>query len=117
MATREIVQDYFDRVKAKRGWEDLLSDELQFTILTSPAERVADFSTSLKRLERFYSMASTVEVVDILVDGEKACALTRYELQPPWGPGFESHVAEVFEVRGDEITSLTIYFDSAPYPK
>jgi ketosteroid isomerase-like protein len=51
------------------------------------------------------------------VDGAKACALTRYELQPPGGRPFQSEVAEVIVVREGRIASLDIYFDSAPYPK
>jgi ketosteroid isomerase-like protein len=117
MATREILQGYFDRVEAKRGWEAFLSDEMQFTIFTDPVERVTDRGTSLERLQRFYSITKALEIKDMIVDGEKACVLTRYELQPPGGPVFESHVAEVFEVRGDKITSFGIYFDSAPFPK
>ena len=117
MTTRDIIQGYFDRLKAKRGWEAFLSDEMQFTIFTSPIERVTDRGAYLERLKRFYSMSKTVEIKDIIVDGNKACVLTRYELQPSGGPIFDSHVAEVFEVRGDKITSFDIYFDSAPFPK
>jgi ketosteroid isomerase-like protein len=62
-------------------------------------------------------MITALEVRDLLVDGHKACALTRYELQPPAGPAFASDVAEVFEVRDDKISSFDIYFDSSPFPK
>ena len=62
-------------------------------------------------------MIKALEVKSILVDGERACALTRYELQAPGGSDFESHVAELFELRDGKITSLEIYFDSAPFPK
>jgi ketosteroid isomerase-like protein len=117
MDTREIVQGYFDRVKSKDGWEAFLSPEMQFSIFTSPVERVTDQEASLQRLKRFYSMAKAVEVKDIIVEGERACVLARYELQTPSGPVFDSHVAEVFEVRGGQIKSFDIYFDSAPFPK
>ena len=62
-------------------------------------------------------MIKAFEVKAILVDGERACALTRYELQVPGGPAFERQVAELFEVRDGKIKSLDIYFDSAPFPK
>lgn len=117
MTTRRVIEGYFDQVKEKRGWDVSLSDDIQFTIFTSPVERVIDRGAVLERLKRFYSMASAVEIRDIIVDGASACALVRYELQPPRGPAFESHVAEVFEVRGDRIISFDIYFDSAPFPK
>jgi ketosteroid isomerase-like protein len=117
LTTREIVQAYFDRVKAKHEWEAFLSDDLQFTIFTTPVERVTIRDAVLERLKRFYSMANAVDVKDVIIDGKRACVQARYELQPPGGPVFDSHVAEIFEVRGDHITSLDIYFDSAPFPK
>ena len=62
-------------------------------------------------------MIAAFEVRDLLVGGEKVCALTRYELQPPQGSAFQSDVAEVFGVRDGKIVSFDIYFDSAPFPK
>jgi len=62
-------------------------------------------------------MITAVKVKDLIVDGDRACALTQYDLQPPEGPAFHSHVAEVFKVRDGKIASLDIYFDSAPFPK
>lgn len=62
-------------------------------------------------------MSNSVEIKDLIVDGDKACVLVRYVLQPPGGPVFDSHVAEVFEVRDGKIRSFGIYFDSAPFPK
>jgi ketosteroid isomerase-like protein len=58
-----------------------------------------------------------LEVKGLMVDGDHACALTRYALKPPAGAAFDCHVAEVFAVRDGKITALDIYFDSAPFPK
>jgi ketosteroid isomerase-like protein len=63
-------------------------------------------------------MIAGVELRSLIVEGEKACALTRYRLSPPKdAPAFTSDVAEVFSVRDDKIASFDIYFDSAPFPK
>jgi hypothetical protein len=40
-------------------------------------------------------MITAMKVKGLLIDGERACALTHYDLQPP----------------------SDIYFDTAPYPK
>ena len=117
MATREVIQAYFDSLKADRGWEDYLSEQIRFTNFGSPVTRTRGKGPCVELLKRFYSMVRTIEIEGILVDGDKACVLTRYELQPPVGPGFESHIAELLEVGGDKIESFGIYFDSAPYPK
>jgi ketosteroid isomerase-like protein len=115
--TRETIQDYFESLKGKSGWEAFLSDEMVFTNFTSPAKRVTGRVAYLEATKRFFSMIKALEIKGILVDGERACALTRYELQVPGGLVFESQVAEVFEVRDGKIKSLDIYFDSAPFPK
>lgn len=62
-------------------------------------------------------MVKTVDVEDLMVDGDRACALTRYALQAPNGSVFESYIAEVFQVSNGKIRSFGIYFDSAPYPR
>jgi ketosteroid isomerase-like protein len=117
VTTRDTLQRYVDSLGEKKGWEAFLSDEMVFTSFTSPIKRVAGKDAYLEATKRFYSMIKSLEVKSMLVDGEKACALTRYELQPPGGSPFESHVAEVFEVRDGKIVSFDIYFDSAAFPK
>lgn len=117
MGTRDTIHAYFDSLRQKKGWEAFLSDDVSFTSFTSPIKRVSGRGGYLEATKRFYSMISALEVRHLMVDGDKACALTRYELRPPSGPAFESHVAEVFGVRDGKIRSFEIYFDSAPFPK
>ena len=117
MATKEIINGYFDRLKQKSGWEAFLADGMAFTSFVVPIKHAAGKSAYLESTRRFFSMITAVEVKDLIVDGDRACALTRYQLQPPGGPAIESHVAEVFKVTNEKIASLEIYFDSAPFPK
>ena len=115
--TRDTIQGYFDSLKQKGAWDTFLADELLFTSFTTPIKRVMGKGGYLEATKRFYSMIQAVEIKAMVVEGERACVLTRYELQPPGAPVFESHVAEVFEVRDGKIKSFDIYFDSAPFPK
>jgi ketosteroid isomerase-like protein len=117
MATAQVVRDYFAALGRKQGWEAFLADNLVFTSHASASRQVSGREAYLAATRRFFSMISSVEIRDLLVDGAKACALTSYELQPPGGRGFRSDVAEVVVVRDERIGSLDIYFDSAPYPK
>lgn len=117
MTTRDAVQGYFGSLKQKKGWEAFLAEDMTFTSFTSPIKRVSGRAAYLEATKRFYSMITALEVRDLVVDGHKACALTRYELQPPAGPAFGSDVAEVFGVRDGKISSFDIYFDSSPFPK
>ena|SRR5438105_4898061 len=115
MTTRDTIEAYFRSLGDKRGWESFLSDDIAFTSFTSPIKRVTGKTAYLESTSRFYAMIGALEVRGLLVDGDKACALTRYDLQPPGRAGFASDVAEVFGVRDGKITSFDIYFDSAPF--
>ena len=117
MTTRETIDGYFSGVMQKTGWDSFLSDDVTFTSFTTPIKRVSGRAAFLESTRRFYSMIRSIEVKEVMVEGNRACALTRYELQPPVGPAFGSDVAEVFGVRDGKITSFDIYFDSAPFPK
>ena len=117
MATKETLTGYFDCLKQLKGWEAFLAEGMVFTSFTSPIKEVKGKDAYLQSTRRFFGMVTAVEVRDLLVEGEKACALTRYELRPPAGNPFRCDVAEVFTVKDGRITSLAIYFDSAPFPK
>jgi ketosteroid isomerase-like protein len=117
MTTRETIEGYFRRLVQRNGWDAFLSDDVAFTSLTSPVKRLSGRAAYLESTKRFYSMIKAVEVRDLMVDGQRACALTHYCLEPPGRAAFESDVAEVFGVRDGKISSMDIYFDSAPYPK
>ena len=117
MTTKETIQGYFNSLEKRDGWESFLSDEMTFTSFTSPVKQVKGKDAYLAATKRFYSTIASVQLRDLVIDGEKACALTRYELQPPRGDRFVSDVAELFAVKDGKIDSFAIYFDSAPYPK
>ena len=73
--------------------------------------------TQMKAAAREALCGGYLQLAFLEVDGEKACALTHYELQPPGGNAFSSDVAEIFTVRNGKIDSFDIYFDSTPFPK
>ena len=118
MTTRDTIERYFDRLKQKGDWQSLIGDDLIFTSMTSPPRQVKGKSAYLERTKGFYAMIRVCEVRELLFDGDRAVALTRYELAPPNGASpFTSDVAEVFRVKNDRIVALDIYFDSTPFPK
>jgi ketosteroid isomerase-like protein len=117
MTTKDTIESYFRHLERKDGWDALLAEDIAFTSFTSPIKRVSGRAQYLEATKRFYSSIASVEVRDVIVDGERACALTRYRIQRPGAAAFESDVAEVFGVRDGKIRSLDIYFDPAPFPK
>jgi len=117
MTTKETVQGYLNFLQQKKGWQSFLSDEIVFTSFTSPVKQITGKGAYLDTTKRFYSSIRSMTVKDVLFDGEKACALTHYELQAPDGNTFITDVAEVFLVKNGKIHSFAIYFDSAPFAK
>ena len=117
MSTKETVQRYFDVLKQKGSWDSFLAEDLKFTSFGSPVKEVTGRTAYLESTKRFFSMVESLEVRELIVEGPKACALTRYQLRGPGGSRFQSDVAEIFTVRNDRITALDIYFDSVPFPK
>jgi ketosteroid isomerase-like protein len=118
MTTRATIDGYFERLQQRAGWDAYLADDLVFTILTSPTKSLSGKQSYLQSTRNFYGSIKRVEVRELIVDGERACAFTHYLLQPANGaPAFESDVAELFTVRDGQIGSFTICFDTAPYPK
>ena len=102
-ATTDVIRSYFDRLKQKKEWESLVADDIDFYQLTTPNKHTTGKVAYIEATKRFYSTIVSVEVRDLIIEGEKACALTRYELQPPKGSPFSSDVAEIFTVRNGKI--------------
>jgi ketosteroid isomerase-like protein len=117
MSTADTINGYFNSLKENKGWDSFLSNEMIFTSFTSPVKQVTGKQAYLDSTKRFYSMIASFEIRDLIVSGEKACALTRYELQLPAGSKFISDVAEIFTVNNGKIVTFSIYFDSSPFPK
>jgi len=117
MTTRDTVQGYLDSVKQQRGWESFLSDGVRFTSFTSPVKQLAGKPAYIEATKGFYSKVASLELRDLMIDADRACALTRYEVRGQNGGTFTSDVAEVFTVKNGKLDSLAIYFDTAPYGK
>jgi ketosteroid isomerase-like protein len=118
MTTRETIERYYAALRQNGAWQDLLSDEIHFTSFTSPVRELHGREAFLPGTKRFYGSIESFEVRDIITEGDRAIARTRYMIGAPGDrPGFSSDVAEVFTVRDAKIASFGIYFDTAPYPK
>lgn len=117
MATTDVIQGYFNSLKQKGDWQSFLADDITFTSYTSPVRKLTGKNAYLEATTRFYSSIISMEVRDIMIDDEKALALTHYELKHPGGNTFSSDVAEIFTIKNGKIKTFEIYFDSAPFPK
>ncbi|MEO6568649.1 MAG: nuclear transport factor 2 family protein [Opitutaceae bacterium] len=117
MNTKSVIKRYLEALRQGAEWRDFFRDDVTFVSHVVPVKRVEGRAAFLESTRRFYSMIAGLEVIALIVEEDRACALTRYKLQIPQGPSFGSEVAEIFKVADGKIASLDIYFDSSPFPK
>jgi len=114
MSTKATIEGYLRDLQKKQDWTSYLSDGLVFTSYTNPIRRLSGKEAFLQSTKRFYTMIKAVEVRDLIVDGDKAVALTHYDLEPPQGPVFVSDVAEYLACAMARSCRLT--FTSTAHP-
>ena len=112
MTTKDTVQSYLNSIRG--GFESLLTDDARFSSFTSPVREVSGKPAFVAATKNFYAKVASFELRDMMIDGDRACALTRYQVRGPNGT-FSSDVAEIFKVKNGKIDSLAIYFDATPY--
>ncbi len=110
--TKDIIQSYYESLRQKRGWEAFLSEDMLFI---NNGKRIQGKSSYLEATKRFFSTVQSLEVMEMVVEGDKGCASVRYDLKSPRGKDFTSDVAEFFRVKNGRFTSFAIYFDTAPF--
>lgn len=117
MKPKSVIECYLEALKKGTGWSDFFRDDVKFVSHVVPVKRVEGKAAFLESTRRFYSMIAGLEVIALIAEDERVCALTQYKLQIPQGPSFACEVAEIFRVVDGKIASLEIYFDSSPFPK
>lgn len=117
MNTKQTIERYFVELNNGTAWQSHLAEDMTFVSHGTPKKEVSGKGAYLESTRGFFSMVVDVELRQLTVEGERAAAQTRYRLQPPHGDSFVSDVCEILTTRDDQIGSIEIYFDSAPYPR
>ena len=108
LTTRYTIQLYFKKVQDKSDWQTMIADDVKFESLLPLSIGRDAYVTAATR---FFSMAEKLEVKHLVVEDETACARVSYQLRKN-GRTFNCLVSELFEVRRDKITSISILFDA-----
>jgi ketosteroid isomerase-like protein len=112
MATNTTVQNYYDALAQRDGWQSHIADDMAFTGPGSSANGKAAY---VEVTSRFMRVVKTVAVKDLIIEGDKACAIARYDLESPKGYRWTCDVAEILSVKDGKIASSTIFFDTAGF--
>jgi len=113
MSTAEIVRSYFDAIH-KGGWESYIAND--FTFINSNLDKGARGKAAyVEGAGRFFRLTTSVEWRQLIVDGNAACALVRYQLRSPKGTPGTCDVAEILTVKDGKIDSSKIFFDTKAF--
>lgn len=111
--TKDIIRTYFDRLFVG-GWEDLIADEIVFA---SPSGVTHGKAAYVEGTNGFKRVAKSVDVRQLIVDGDNAVAVTRYKLESPKGNVAECDTVEILSVKNRKISSSRICFDTAAFAR
>ena len=115
MSTLEVIKSYYSSQSNKDDkWQDLWADDAVFsdasqTLLATGKEAVIQSFTP------FLKGVAALKISQMIVEGEKACFIISYTYANQKKEQMDQDVAEVWEVRGGKLATLTIYFDLTAY--
>ncbi len=110
--TRELLKRYYEELGKKSArWGDLLSENFLLTGTVPKESRGREAYVN----NNFFKLVRSLRVKELIVDGEKACALVNYDLISPKGNPFSSDVAEIWKAKDGKLDSVAIYFDTSAF--
>ena len=112
MSTKETIELYFKRLNEKKGWEESIDDDMIFVGVTTKTNgKEAYVQTTLG----FLQVVTGVQVMNLIVEGKKACVEAHYAIVSPKGNVSVCKVAEFLGVKAGKIDSSAIFFDTAAF--
>lgn len=113
MSTKSVIEQYFKAIHGG-GWEAFITDDFVFT--NSNFDNVARGKAAyVEGAGRFFRATTSVAIRQLVIEGDTACALVRYQLRSPKGNTGVGDVAEILTVRGEKLSSSAIFFDTRAF--
>jgi ketosteroid isomerase-like protein len=110
MSTNQVIRSYFAAIH-KGGWESYIAED--FVFISSNLDKIArGKSAYVEGAGRFFRVTTAVEISQLIIDGDNACAVARYQLRSPQGNTAVCDVAEILSVKNGQLKSSTIFFDT-----
>ena len=115
MSTRNLVQSYYKSLAHKDDkWKELYSENASFSDASGVLDAKGKESV-IQSFAPFLKGVHGVTVKQMIVENEVVCAIVGYDYVNPKGEKLSQDVAEVWQVKDDRLTRLTIYFDLTAY--
>ena len=87
-----------------------------FTFINSNLDKVAHGKAAyVEAAGRFFRATTAVEIKQMVIEGETACVVARYNLHSPKGNTGICDVAEILVIKNEKLTSSIIFFDTKAF--
>lgn len=117
-STKNLLDRYYSAFAQKGDWQSVISDDFVFIggdmTKTAPLVGKAAYVEVIKRFSRVFQ---SMRVREMIIDGDKACVLGNYDYKFPNGTNINGDVAEVWKVKDDKLSALTIFFDTLTFDR
>lgn len=115
MDTRELITQYYASLNAKDdAWKSMWAEGAVFADASRTLSAEGKQAV-IASFDPFLNGVRAAGVIESIVDGFKACFVVRYTYMNQKSETLVQDVAEVWEVDGEKLSSLTIYFDLTAY--
>jgi ketosteroid isomerase-like protein len=111
METKEVVQRFYEGLASRdESWQEDLAETAVFSDASGKLT-ARGREAFIKSFSAFLPAVQSVELKQLIVEGENAAAVVTYEYANPKGERLRQHDAEIWTVEAGRVASLTIYFD------
>lgn len=111
MAVRDIIQRFYENLAQKDdAWQQDLAEDVVFAD-ASKKLHAKGREAFIQSFTGFLRAVKHVQLQQLIVEGEDACAVVTYDYQSPSGGSMRQDDAEIWKIVDGKIAALTIYFD------
>lgn len=94
------------------GWQSFMAEDI---VSRHSLKELHGREAYMEDAGRFFGVVKSVKVLQLIIDGDTACAVANYKLKSPEGNAGTCDIAEVLSVRHGETYSSTIFLDTLAF--
>jgi ketosteroid isomerase-like protein len=115
---KELLEIYYKGFARKKDWESVISDDFKYTggDMTKTTPLIGK-TAYIKVIERFSRAFQNMRVIEMIIDGDKACVIGNYDYNFPNGVATNGDVAELWTAKNGKLDSLRIFFDTLTFDR
>ncbi|MEP6677526.1 MAG: nuclear transport factor 2 family protein [Ferruginibacter sp.] len=115
-STKQLLEFYYKGFAEKSNWESVIADDFHYIggDMTK-TEPVIGKQAYIEIIKRFSQRFDSMEVKEMIVEGDKACVIGNYDFHFPNNQKINGNVAELWTTKNGKLQTLTLYFDTLTF--